>query len=94
MQSAINSFLFLLSPSSCFNKNGEQWWPQFRGPDGSEIVNENVRPPVKFEEKNLKWKTELPVGFSSPVIWGDKIFLTTLTVNSKPVKTNTWTRVK
>jgi outer membrane protein assembly factor BamB len=61
---------------SCADKNPEQWWPQFRGPDGSGVASENARPPIKFEGKNLKWETDLPVGFSSPVIWDNKIFLT------------------
>jgi outer membrane protein assembly factor BamB len=76
MKTAIYSFLFLLSFASCINKNSEQWWPQFRGPNGSGVANENAKPPNNFEDKYLKWKTDLPVGFSSPVIWDNKIFLT------------------
>src|SRR5262245_57503593 len=51
-------------------------WPQFRGPNGSGIaVGSN--PPVTFgPEKNVKWKVPVPPGASSPVIVGDKLFLT------------------
>ena len=76
MKTAIYFFLSILLSSSCVNKNREQWWPQFRGPDGSGVASENARPPVAFEDKNLVWKTDLPEGFSSPVVWDDKIFLT------------------
>jgi outer membrane protein assembly factor BamB len=87
MKTAIYLILVLLFATSCVNKNREQWWPQFRGPDGSGIANQNARPPVEFEDKNLEWKTDLPVGFSSPVIWDDKIFITGFTEDKKELLT-------
>jgi len=51
-------------------------WPQFRGPNCTGIAA-NAKPPVEFgPEKNLLWKTPVPPGASSPVIAGDRIFLT------------------
>ncbi len=51
-------------------------WPQFRGPNGSGICEE-CRPPVRFGPGlNKLWKTSLPPGHSSPVVWGNHIFLT------------------
>jgi outer membrane protein assembly factor BamB len=51
-------------------------WPQFRGPNGSGIAVDST-PPVEFgPEKNVKWKVPVPPGASSPVIVGDKLFLT------------------
>ncbi len=54
-------------------------WPQFRGPDGMGVANAPV--PIQFgPEKNLLWKTKLPgAGGSSPVLFGDRIFLTSYT---------------
>jgi outer membrane protein assembly factor BamB len=53
-------------------------WPQFRGPSASGVGAGN--PPVEWSGetgKNVVWKTEIPgLGHSSPIIWGDKIFLT------------------
>ena len=50
-------------------------WPQFRGPDASGIGN--AKAPVHFGPKtNLLWSTELPLGHSSPILWGNRIFLT------------------
>ena len=54
----------------------ESNWPQFRGPGGLGIAA-NGTVPVEFgPSSNVLWKIELPSGNSSPVIWGDKIFLT------------------
>jgi outer membrane protein assembly factor BamB len=51
-------------------------WPRFRGPNASGVA-EARRLPVKFGPKTaVEWKTELPPGHSSPVIAGDRIFLT------------------
>lgn len=51
-------------------------WPQFRGPTGSGVADDQ-KPPVKFGLKeNLAWKVEVPPGASSPIVVGDKIVLT------------------
>jgi outer membrane protein assembly factor BamB len=54
-------------------------WPQFRGPSGSGVGSGS--PPAEWNVesgKNILWKTAIPgLGHSSPVIWGDRIFLTT-----------------
>lgn len=55
---------------------GEARWPQFRGPDGAGVADDQ-KPPTHFSpSSNVVWRTELPFGQSSPCIWGDKIFLT------------------
>src|SRR5262245_18280669 len=52
-------------------------WPQFRGPDASgRAVPEGPLPTNIGPERHVLWKAELPIGHSSPVIMGDKIFLT------------------
>lgn len=54
-------------------------FPNFRGNGGNGIVSKN-NIPTKWDGasgKNIKWKTAVPLsGFSSPVIWGENIFLT------------------
>ncbi|QXD23540.1 PQQ-binding-like beta-propeller repeat protein [Opitutia bacterium ISCC 51] len=50
-------------------------WPQFRGSDGRSIADGQTLPSSIDPEKPL-WKTALPTGHSSPVVWGDTIFLT------------------
>src|SRR5580658_4586978 len=52
-------------------------WPQFRGPDGSGLCPSCGQLPTEFgPQKNVLWKTQLPAGKSSPVLAGDRIFLT------------------
>src|SRR5436189_6316578 len=52
-------------------------WPQLRGPNGSGLCPSCGQLPTEFgPQKNVLWKTELPVGKSSPVLVGDRIFLT------------------
>lgn len=51
-------------------------WPQLRGPQGGG-VSASARLPAEFgPTKNVVWKVKLPAGHSSPVISGDRIFLT------------------
>ena len=53
-------------------------WPQFRGPNGSGVADDQ-KPPVEIgPEKNVKWKVAVPgQGESTPIVWGDRVFLTT-----------------
>jgi outer membrane protein assembly factor BamB len=51
-------------------------WDRFRGPNGSG-VNESKGLPAKFGvDKNMRWRVALPPGHSSPILVGDRIFLT------------------
>lgn len=53
-------------------------WPQFRGPNGSGIAD-NQKPPVEFgPEKNVAWKVRVPSGISSPIVAGDNLVITAL----------------
>ena len=53
-------------------------WPQWRGPLGNGISTETGFATEWSPTKNIRWKTEIPGrGHSSPVVWGDRIFLTT-----------------
>ena len=51
-------------------------WPQWRGPGGQGVSSEPRLPTDWQPERNLAWKVPLPAGHSSPVVWGDRIFLT------------------
>ncbi|MFO0935783.1 MAG: PQQ-binding-like beta-propeller repeat protein [Gemmataceae bacterium] len=56
-------------------------WPEFRGPTGDGIANSLAKPPTQFgETKNLRWKVPIhDLGWSSPVVAGNQIWLTTAT---------------
>src|SRR5436190_20964523 len=59
-------------------------WTRFRGPNGTGVATDRDIP-VKFDEKSgILWKVPLPgVGHSSPVVWGNRLFLQTALGNAK-----------
>src|SRR5882724_1776195 len=62
-------------------------WPQFRGPNGDGVAKEGQIPGEWAADKNIQWKAKLPgYGWSSPIVWGDKVFVTTAVAGkqSKP----------
>ena len=64
-----------------------QDWPQFRGPTGQGVSDERGLPLTWSETKNVRWKVAIPGrGWSSPVILGDRIWLTTATDEGKSLR--------
>jgi len=59
-------------------------WPQFRGPNGSGISTETNLPSEWGPDKNIAWKVKnLGVAWSSPIVWGNRLFLTTAVPEAK-----------
>jgi len=63
-------------------------WPRFRGPDGTGVAYaSNV--PIAWDGKTgqgILWKTQVPLpGHSSPIVWGDKLFVTGATKEKREV---------
>jgi outer membrane protein assembly factor BamB len=72
--------LLLFSSTLPANDN----WPQFRGPAGDGIAADSDIPTTWSEEENVTWKTEIHgLGWSSPVIFGEQVWLTTATPDGK-----------
>jgi outer membrane protein assembly factor BamB len=58
---------------------GEEW-PGFRGPTGQGMSAEKCLPTKWAADENVAWKADVPgEGWSSPVVWGDRVFVTTAT---------------
>lgn len=75
-------FIVLLTATSTFFLQAQNW-PSWRGPNGDGTSNETNLPTTWDSEKNVVWKSEVPgSGFSSPIIWGDKLFLTSALLDS------------
>ncbi|HUR46593.1 MAG TPA: PQQ-binding-like beta-propeller repeat protein [Candidatus Saccharimonadales bacterium] len=54
-------------------------WPQFRGPDSIGVSDNTGLPDHWGTNQNVAWKSEVPGrGWSSPIIWGNHVFLTTV----------------
>ncbi|MCH2253773.1 MAG: PQQ-like beta-propeller repeat protein [Vicinamibacterales bacterium] len=57
---------------------GERYWPRWRGPSGQGVVDDTGYPDTWSATTNVLWKTSVPgSGSSSPIVWDDRIFLTT-----------------
>jgi outer membrane protein assembly factor BamB len=55
-------------------------WPQFRGHDGSGVAVSQAGKPIprQWNADTILWKTAIPgLGHSSPIVWGDRVFVTT-----------------
>jgi outer membrane protein assembly factor BamB len=77
--------LILASFSIVYAEN----WPGWRGPGNLGISTEKGIPTQWDLSRNVKWKVDVPgLGHSSPIIWGNRIFVTTA-VNSDP-KEQSW----
>jgi outer membrane protein assembly factor BamB len=76
--------LLLLLSASAVTLNGQlvpdRQWPSYRGYMSSGVLD-NAHLPETFDftkNKNIMWKIDIPgMGISSPVIWGDRLFITT-----------------
>ncbi|HYR59466.1 MAG TPA: PQQ-binding-like beta-propeller repeat protein, partial [Chthoniobacteraceae bacterium] len=51
-------------------------WPQFRGPAGNSVAAGETPPAQLDSANNLLWQVAVPAGASSPIVVGDRVFLT------------------
>jgi outer membrane protein assembly factor BamB len=59
---------------------GAENWPQFRGPGTQGLSKETGLPLQWSAADNVLWKTAIPgESWSSPIVWGDRVFVTTAT---------------
>jgi outer membrane protein assembly factor BamB len=67
------------------NPEAEKYWPQWRGPYATG-TSRQATPLLEWSEtRNIRWKVEVPGrGSSSPVVWGDRLFLLTAIPASAP----------
>jgi outer membrane protein assembly factor BamB len=68
------------APAPAANLGAQEQWPQFRGPLAAGVADgENL--PEHWDVakgENIRWKKPIPgLAHSSPIVWGDKLFLTT-----------------
>src|SRR5260370_32030850 len=53
-------------------------WPEFRGPNGAGVSDAKGLPTSWGEKENVVWKTPIhDKGWSSPVVWGNQVWMTT-----------------
>jgi outer membrane protein assembly factor BamB len=57
---------------------GAKYWPRWRGPSGQGLVSGSGYLDTWSATQNVRWKTPVPgAGNSSPIVWGDRLFVTT-----------------
>ena len=76
MKAIVVSILFAIAFLNATLNSAAQEWTRFRGPNGTGISHSKSIP-TKITDSDINWKFELPgVGHSSPVLWGERVFLT------------------
>ncbi len=72
-------FLWVLSVSATFAATPSTNWPQFRGPGSLGVAANPELPDHWSVHDNVEWKVGVSGrGWSSPVVWGERVFLTTV----------------
>ena len=68
----------LLIPLVTTSVIAQEHWTRFRGENANGVVADDPRLPVNWNAKqNVQWKTNiLGWGWGSPVVWGDRVFVT------------------
>ena len=78
----------VLSAHAALAGEAAENWGQWRGPLGTGVAPHGD-PPLRWNEAdgtNIHWKTEIPGrGHSTPVVWGDRVFLTTAIAVGDPL---------
>jgi outer membrane protein assembly factor BamB len=76
--------LVVLASLSAVTATLQADWPQFRGPAGNGLATSRALPLAWAEDKNVTWKTAIHGrGWSSPVILGNQVWLTTATTDGR-----------
>ncbi len=74
------SLLILVTLALTAQVKPERQWPSYRGYMSNGMLDNAALPKTFdfFVAQNIRWKTEIPgMGLSSPVVWGDRLFITT-----------------
>jgi outer membrane protein assembly factor BamB len=69
-------YLFLAEILGAGAREASAQWPQFRGPGGSGVDSSSGLPVAFSPTRNVVWKATVPFGQSSPVVAGERVYLT------------------
>lgn len=74
-------------PENRIRSEAPRDWPQWRGPLGTGVAPD-AQPPLEWgETQHIRWKTALPgKGHSTPIVWGERLYLTTAIPYGEPGK--------
>lgn len=75
---AVGVILMGVATRGAHGESREDFWPAWRGPHANGVATKGDPPITWSESENIKWKVKMPdSGESTPIIWGNKIFLQT-----------------
>ena len=74
---ALLAALLAVHRDACGEDRPRAFWPAWRGPTGDGVSTETGFPTEWSASKSVRWRTPLPErGNSTPIVWGDRIFVT------------------
>jgi outer membrane protein assembly factor BamB len=74
----LSTLVTAILPTSAAN------WPRFRGPNGTGIAQDKNIPVKWSDQDGVLWKAPIPgVGNSSPIVWGDRVFVQSASADGK-----------
>ena len=75
----------LLSVGLVGPARADEPWPRFRGPRADGVAKDDPRLPNRWDKTtHVRWVADVPgLGWSSPIVWGDRVFITTV-VSDQP----------
>lgn len=77
-------FVFDTEPSPAADVPVGETWPEYRGPHGNGVSDAPSAPVAWSEAENVRWKVAVhDKGWSSPVVWGDRVWVTTAAEDGK-----------
>jgi outer membrane protein assembly factor BamB len=84
LQTGFRIFIVLVGTLSFASQGFGSPWPRFRGPDGTGIAADRDIPVQWSDKEGVLWKTAITgLGNSSPIVWGEQIFLQSATQDGK-----------
>ncbi len=83
----VSVVLTLLALTAIGVASAQENWPQWRGPNQNGIISTQDLPTTWSDTENIVWKTSMPAwSGGTPVIWGDKIYLTSPTTRESQLQ--------
>jgi hypothetical protein len=83
-QTILRSLTLAIGAAAMVGAAADTNWPQFRGTHGGVVADDPALPETWSATENVAWTADIPgVGWSSPVVWGDHVFVTSA-VNGAP----------
>jgi outer membrane protein assembly factor BamB len=72
----LSAFLFMTFAISASADPAKSNWPEWRGPTRDARIYSGAAWPSSLSSLSKRWRVELSPGYSGPIVWGDRVFVT------------------